>query len=157
MFEKQQHEAYNKKHPFAVDKLHYNEEQDIYICPMGQPMQNIGTYNKKTSTGFEQTLTRYQAKNCSTCPLNGACHKSKGNRIIDINKNLIKHKQTAFELLNSETGIAHRKKRCHDVEPVFGNIKQNHHFRRFMLKGKEKVSIEWGLLAIAQNLRKKAA
>ncbi|WP_145331178.1 transposase, partial [Sphingobacterium siyangense] len=49
------------------------------------------------------------------------------------------------------------KQRCHDVEPVFGNIKQNHGFRRFMLRGKEKVSIEWGLLAIAQNLRKKAA
>ena len=157
MFDKQQHEAYNKKHPFTADKLHYNEEQDIYICPMGRPMQNVGTYNRKTNTGFEQTLTRYQAKNCSTCPLNGACHKSKEDRIIEVNKNLIKHKQTAFELLNSETGIAHRKKRCHDVEPVFGNIKQNHHFRRFMLKGKEKVSIEWGLLAIAQNLRKKAA
>jgi len=26
-----------------------------------------------------------------------------------------------------------------------------------MLRGKEKVAIEWGLLAIAQNLRKKAA
>ena len=157
MFDKQQHEAYNKKHSFTADKLHYNKEQDIYICPMGQPMQNIGTYNKKTSTGFEQTLTRYQAKNCATCPLNGACHKSKGNRIIEINKNLNQHKQIAFDLLNSETGIEHRKKRCHDVEPVFGNIKQNHHFRRFMLKGEEKVSIEWGLLSIAQNLRKKAA
>ncbi|WP_312194191.1 transposase, partial [Sphingobacterium multivorum] len=29
------------------------------------------------------------------------------------------------------------KQRCHDVEPVFGNIKQNHGFRRFMLRGKE--------------------
>ncbi|MBD1429591.1 transposase, partial [Sphingobacterium litopenaei] len=36
-------------------------------------------------------------------------------------------------------------------------IKQNHNFRRFMLRGKDLVSIEWGLLAIAQNLRKKAA
>ena len=157
MFDKQQHQAHNKKYPFTPDKLHYNKEQDIYICPMGQAMQNIGTYHKKTSTGFEQTLTRYQAKNCATCPLNGVCHKSKGNRIIEINKTLNQHKQIAFDLLNSETGVAHRKKRCHDVEPVFGNIKQNHHFRRFMLRGKEKVSVEWGLIAIAQNLRKKAA
>ena len=44
-----------------------------------------------------------------------------------------------------------------DVEPVFAKIKQKHGFRRFMLRGKEKVEIEWGLLAIAQNLRKKAA
>ena len=60
-------------------------------------------------------------------------------------------------MLNSEQGIRHRKKRCYDVEPVFANIKQNHGFRRFMLRGKEKVEIEWGLLSIAQNLRKKAA
>ena len=43
------------------------------------------------------------------------------------------------------------------MEPVFGNIKNNHKFKRFMLRGKDKVEIEWGLLAIAQNIRKKAA
>ena len=106
---------------------------------------------------FIQTYKRYQAGNCSNCPLNGACHKSKTNRIIEINVNLKRQKQKAHELLNSEEGIRHRKKRCFDVEPVFANIKQNHGFRRFMLRGKEKVSIEWGLLAIAQNIRKKAA
>lgn len=40
---------------------------------------------------------------------------------------------------------------------IFGNIKHNHGFKRFMLRGKEKVAIEWGLIAIAQNIRKKAA
>jgi len=37
------------------------------------------------------------------------------------------------------------------------NLKNNHHFRRFMPGGKDKVSIETGLLALAHNLRKKAA
>jgi len=40
---------------------------------------------------------------------------------------------------------------------VFGNIKHNHKFNRFMLRGKKKVAVEFGLLALAQNLRKKAA
>jgi transposase len=35
--------------------------------------------------------------------------------------------------LNSEQGIYHRKKRPCDVEPVFANIKNNHHFKRFLL------------------------
>lgn len=157
MFDKQQHENHNSKFPFASDKLFYNREKDCYICPMGQQMGFIGNYIRKTSTGFEQNVKRYQAKNCGKCPLNGACHKSKGNRIIEINENLKRQKQKAFELLNTEEGIERRKKRCFDVEPVFGNIKQNHGFRRFMLRGQEKVTIEWGLLAIAQNLRKKAA
>jgi tryptophanyl-tRNA synthetase len=120
-------------------------------------MNFIGLSKRKTSTGYEQTLKRYQAKNCSTCPLNGACHKSKGNRTIEINDSLKEHKNKVHQLLNSEEGIEKRKKRCYDVEPVFGNIKNNHNFKRFMLRGKEKVEIEWGLLAIAQNIRKKAA
>jgi hypothetical protein len=59
--------------------------------------------------------------------------------------------------LTSEKGIYYRKRRPADVEPVFGNIKSNHGFRRFMLRGKEKVQIEAGLLALAHNLRKKTA
>lgn len=157
MFDKGQNENHNSRHPFAANKLFYNKEKDCYICPMGQQMDFIGTYTRITATGFKQTVKRYQARNCGSCPLNGACHKSKDNRTIEVNENLNRLKQKAYELLNSEEGIARRKKRCFDVEPVFGNIKQNHGFRRFMLRGKEKVELEWGLLAIAQNLRKKAA
>jgi len=157
MFDKEQNQTHLNKKPFAQDRLFYNQAQDCYICPMGQKMHYIGDSKRKTSTGFEQTSKRYQAMNCATCPLNGACHKSQGNRIIEVNENLKRHKEKAYLLLNSERGIEMRKQRCHDVEPVFGNIKQNHGFRRFMLRGKEKVAIEWGLLAIAQNIRKKAA
>lgn len=157
LFDKRQNRAFNKKHPFAADKLYYNPEKDHYICPMGQQMPYIGDRIRKTTTGFEQTVRRYQAKNCQACPLNGACHKSQGDRIIQVNVNLERQKQQADELLKSEEGIAKRKKRCFDVEPVFGNIKNNHGFRRFMLRGKQKVETEWGLIALAQNLRKRAA
>ena len=156
-FDKDQHGAYIKKHPFAASQLHYNPAQDIYYCPMGQQMLNIGTATQTTTTGFKQKVTRYQATNCEGCPLRGACHKSKYNRIIEINHALNEHKRKATERLTSEKGIYHRKRRPVDVEPVFGNIKSNHGFRRFMLRGKEKVLIETGLLALAHNLRKKVA
>lgn len=146
-----------KKYPFAAEHLYYNVENDFYVCPMGQHMENTGCYIKKNDNSFEQTVTRYRARNCNGCPLRGACHKSKENRIIEINHNLNKHKQKARELLTSEEGIKHRKQRAKDVEPVFGNIKQNKGFRRFMLRGKEKVTIEFGFIAIAHNLKKKAA
>ena len=157
MFDKGQNENYKSKFPFHADKLYYNESEDVYICPIGQKMTYIGNSNKKSGNGFLQTYRRYQAKNCGNCPLNGSCHKSKTNRVIEINVNLNRQKQHAHELLNTDEGIRQRKKRCFDVEPVFANIKQNHGFRRFMLRGKDKVTIEWGLLAIAQNIRKKAA
>jgi transposase len=156
-FDRQQNETIRDKKPFAADKLYYHKEKDCYYCPMGQAMNNIGTTTKNTSTGFKQHITRYQAKNCEGCPLRGVCHKAKDNRTIEINYNLNRLKQKADELLLSEEGIRHRKQRPCDVEPVFGNIKNNHHFKRFMLRGIEKVSIETGLVALAHNLRKKAA
>lgn len=156
-FDKDRHGAYLKKHPFAASQLHYNAEQDIYYCPMGQQMNNIGITTQTTATGFRQTVTRYQAANCEGCPLRGACHKSKTNRIIEVNHTLNEHKRKVTERLTSEKGLYYRRRRPVDVEPVFGNIKSNHGFRRFMLRGKEKVLIEAGLLALAHNLRKKAA
>jgi hypothetical protein len=54
-------------------------------------------------------------------------------------------------------GIAYRKKRAADIEPIFANIKHNKNFKRFMLKGLDKVALETGLLAIEHNLSKMAA
>ena len=62
----------------------------------------------------------------------------------------------AYDLLSSERGINLRKQRCHDVETVFAQIKNNKGFRRFNLRGKSKVEVETGLLAIAHNLKKRA-
>ena len=156
-FDKEQRSRSDKKHPFKADSLFYNKEKDCYYCPMGQAMQNIGTHQSKSITGFIQTINSYQAINCNGCPLRSVCHKSKGNRIIEINHTLVKYKQQVKENLTSAKGIYHRKKRCADVEPVFANIKNNHHFKRFMLRSKPKVEIETGLLALAHNLRKRTA
>ena len=86
--------------------------------------------------------------------MRGVCHKSKGNRIVELNHNLICLKKQAAERLRSEEGIKKRKKRCCDVEPVFANWKQNKNFRRTNLRGKDKVLVEIGLIATAHNLQK---
>ncbi len=41
------------------------------------------------------------------------------------------------------------------MELVFGNLKNNHHFKRFMLRSKPKVEVKAGLLSLAHNLRKR--
>lgn len=137
---------------FHSSTLHYNEKSDCYYCPMGQPMTKTHSFIKDG-----KNIISYQAQNCNGCPLNGACHKNKGNRKIEINHQLIKHKKRARELLTSDEGIALRKKRCYDVEPTFANIKQNKKFKRFNLRGLKKANIEIGLIAIAHNLKKMAA
>ena len=145
---------WNEKYPFSPQNLYYNKEKDIYYCPMGQPMRFIGHARQKTKTGFLQQYKRYQAVRCEGCPLRGRCHKSKNNRIIQVNFRVNRLRREAKKRLESEQGITNRKQRPADVEPVFGHIKYNRGFRRFRLRGLEKVQIETGLLAIAHNLKK---
>lgn len=142
------------KNAFRSEHLHYDEQGDFFICPMGQKMTKRYETHPKTTSGYQQTYSVYQAKNCKGCPLRGACHKSKTDRKIQINWNLKKLKDKARQKLLSEQGVAHRSQRPVDVEAVFGNIKQNKGFTRFMLRGKDNVLIEAGLIALAHNLAK---
>ena len=75
--------------------------------------------------------------------------KAAYNIQISTNKQFILHYYT-------KKGIKLRKQRCHDVEPVFAELKHNKNFKRFMLRGKTKVEVEIGILAIAHNLKKMA-
>ena len=142
---------------FNQENLYYDKENDYYICPMGQKMEKTNERTQTKKSGYIQLISLYQAKNCDNCPLRGACHKSKGNRIIQVNHNANRLKEKARELLISTEGLRHRSQRPADVEPVFGNIKRNKNFRRFMLKGTQKVLIEVGLLSIAHNIQKIAS
>lgn len=157
-FDKEQDKNYQKKHkPFSKENLHYNQEEDYYVCPMGQKMHKTHEGKKTTETGYTQHLSHYQAKNCESCPLRSQCFKANGNRSIERNHNLEKHKEKIRELLTSQIGIQKRKQRTADVEPVFAQLKHNHNFRRFSLKGIQKTELEFGLMALAHNLRKKIA
>ena len=83
---------------------------------MGQKMQKIGEGKRKTSTRFEQQVSFYQAqRTCQGCPLRWGCHKAKGERVIEVNHNLERHKQKARDLLLSPEGIEHRKQKPADV------------------------------------------
>ncbi|MBW8685122.1 IS1182 family transposase [Chitinophaga rhizophila] len=156
-FDRDQNNLLRSKKPYTIDKLEYDPVKDRYYCPTGKPMKKLGSFTSTSRTGYERTITRYQAKNCEGCPLRSECHQQKGNRIIEVNHNWNRLKQKADKRLKTKRGICKRKQRCFDTEPVFANIKHNHHFKRFMLRGIDKVSIEMGLLALAHNLRKKVA
>jgi len=124
---------------------------------MGQQMNFIKEKIKITDNGFRQTKRLYQANNCNGCPVRDTCNKSKANRIIEINERLNHYKSIIRERLTSERGKKYRSQRPVDVEAVFGIIKGNKNYRKFLLRGLEKVEIEVGLLALSHNLRKIAA
>jgi transposase len=137
-----------------VENLYYNAEKDYYICPMGQKMQAIGTGKRESELGYKYEVTIYQTHNCTGCPLRGACHKQKGNRQIEVNKKLNMYKQEARENLMSDTGKELRGRRCTEVEQTFGQIKWNKGFKRFLLRGIPKITVEVALIALAHNFQK---
>ncbi len=156
-FDRMQNETVRNKEPFATDKLPYDEQRNEYICPAGEPMKHKGWTIRQTKNGYPQIIDSYEASNCKGCFLKEVCHTQPGNRTIEVANNYQRLKRKAEKRLKTKRGIEKRKKRCYDAEPVFANIKHNHHFKRFMLRGKDKVTIETGLLALAHNLRKKMA
>lgn len=142
------------KQVFHSSRLYYNEEKDCFICPMGQVMNYVSSFKKKTKSGFEQDIRSYEAQRCEGCPLRGTCFKAKGNRSIQFNRTAYYYRKAAKQRLNSLRGIKLRKQRNVDVEPVFGHLKQCRGFRRCLLKGVTGVNIETGFLVIAHNLKK---
>ncbi len=156
-FDNEQKKRRQEVKPFATEKLNYNESKDCFYCPMGQPMERIGQRIRKSENNYDRQLVMYQAKNCEGCHLREVCHNQKGNRIIEISHMGNYLRKKAKDKLESEKGIYYRKKRGADVEPIFANMKQNKNFRRFLLRGLEKVSVEIGLVAMAHNLSKWAA
>jgi len=56
--------------------------------------------------------------------------------------------------LDTEQGKKLYGKRKETVEPVFGIIKQAIGFRCFLLRGKEKVNLEWTLVSTSYNLKR---
>lgn len=146
--------AHKKK--YNKINFHYNEEEDKVYCPEGQQMSFVELEKGKTDNGYLQETRKYRG-DCRGCKALGICSKSPSGRTIQINKKLESYKKIAKENLRSEIGIELRKKRSVDVETVFGDIKQNQGFRRFNLRGFEKVNAEFGLVAMAHNIKKTEA
>jgi transposase len=137
-----------------VENLHYNENEDYFVCPIGQKMVPIGKTFRSSDIGYQFEVVKYQAHNCKNCSIRGACNKQEGNRIIEVNHKLRKYKQQVRKNLMSEQGIILRGRRCAEVEQTFGHLKWNKKFKRYLSRGLEKVTIETGLLAIAHNIQK---
>jgi transposase len=155
-FHKEQSKKW-KTDPYRTENLQYDQDNDYYICPSGKQMNFIKERVRVTDNGYKQVTRLYQAQNCNGCLIREACNKSRGNRIIEINQRLNHYKSIIRERLNSERGRKYRSQRPVDVEAVFGIIKGNRNYRKFLLRGLEKVEIEVGLLALSHNLSKVAA
>lgn len=150
---KEQKRAY-KKDIKNFKNWTYRAHEDDYICPNNRRVVFKKYLNRKNRSGYVQSYKIYECESCLDCPLKPQCTKAKGNRQIFWNTIFEEMKAKAKAALESEEEAAIYAQRKVEVESVFGHIKGNRSFRRFSLRGIDKVHTEFGIVAIAHNILK---
>ena len=151
-FHREQKKSF-KNRTYDFQNWEYVKSDDKFICPQGHDVTVLKDSFERTKNGFLNELRVYQCGSCSNCSSRKDCCKGKGNRTLYVNWDWERRKAEARELLLSDKGKKLRGLRCAEVENVFGQIKWNYSFNRFHLRGIKKVSLEWGLVCLAHNLR----
>ena len=147
-------EEKRKKRKFDRDQFAYDPKEDVYTCPNGRHLRFKEKRRRKTGNGYFTEFDLYACENCGGCSDALECKRTEGPRTIQRNLIVDRYRKQAKENLTSELGVWLRKQRNIDVESVFGHIKKNMGYRRFRLRGLEKVNIEIGLISMAHNISK---
>jgi len=146
-----------KKHRnnlYSRENMEYNQELDEYTCPNNKKIKAIGVKVRKSKSGYKTNITVYECENCIDCQYKTSCTKSQGNRRLEVSKHFQVQRKNSLKNITSDHGILLRMNRSIQVEGAFGVIKEDHNFRQFLLRGKEKVRIEFLLIAIGYNINK---
>jgi len=147
-----------REHLFAKEDFTYNKCEDKYTCPQGEILgPTARTQFKSKYSKREVTTYRTERGTCTICPLREKCTTNiKLGRAIT-RDGYEEYRERMREKINTTEGrLIYRKRKCL-AEPVFGQIKIRNGFGQFLLRGLEKVRIEWKIVATAHNLLKMTA
>lgn len=137
-----------------LENMVYDEELDEWTCANDKRLQFSSENKQQTDNGYETIKRTYRCTECTGCPFQEKCAKGEKTKSIRVSMVNQGQRQEVRELLATEHGKQIYRQRKIDVEPVFGQIKHNHGFQRFSLRGLSKNTVEWGLICAAHNLRK---
>ncbi len=149
---KQPHES--KRNDLFCSRCFLKDEaEDVLICPAGRRLIF------KTTTNCGSGIYReYWASGCLDCSFRKDCVTRKGSNINRrVRINITEHLRVQMRLrLQSYAGKTVFGLRKQTVEPVFGQLKQNQLFRRFLLRGFHGTTAETMMIFLSHNLRKYA-
>ncbi len=134
----------------------YFAEDDYYIDQRGVRF-NFQRYSKRTDkSGVTRDFKIYQAEKFDEDHqvIPAALTQSGQTRYISINPSWEYFKAQQRERLTTETIAQIYARRKIDVEPVFGRMKASLGFKRFMVRGLNKVTKETGIVIMALNMAK---
>ncbi len=149
------------KERFTVEDFKVNKKNKTCHCPAGHAMWLQGEDLKIGHHRFMK-FQAYQV-DCESCSLRKRCLRSpkqKTARQVAIKLGITQaHKDTSLiermkRKIDSARGRYIYSQRLGTVEPVFGHITDAIGFKRFSLRGQEKVNAQWQLVSMIHNLFK---
>lgn len=144
-----------RPHLYGKEAFAYDEAEDRYICPQGEEMRPAATA-RVTGPYHKREITVYRTNRgvCARCPRRQQCTTNKkiGRAITRDGYEGYRDRMRA-KLITEQGRTLYGKRKC-IVEPVIGQIKTRGGFSQFLLRGIQKVRIEWKIGAIAHNLLK---
>jgi transposase len=135
---------------YSATRFTYNESEDHCVCPRGEKLLFCGT--KKKDRVHPTMVRLYRCASYADCPVRWQCSDSKKGRTIEIGPH---HGAVLRQRLKQQDPAKAEllRKRGQIVERVFGWIKQEMGFRRWTVRGLEKVRAQWALICTTINLR----
>jgi len=135
--------------PYHKDCFKYDVDSDSYWCPEGQKLRFV---RSKLTRRLWKRQYRASGSICQVCRAFGTCTQNKKGRIVEIgpyDTALRRHR----ELMATKEAQEMFSLRKQLPEPVFGIIKEQMRFRRFLTRGWANVKAEATMIATAFNLR----
>lgn len=143
------------KKKFRRENWAYDARADTYTCPNDRTLVFTQGKAVRSINGHDRVVRFYKCQSCEGCPFGAECKKDEEKtRGVQHSPKGEAYKAQAKQRLATDKGLEMRSNRSIEVESAFGDIKHNMGHRRFVLRQRPKVYIEFGLLAIGHNLRK---
>lgn len=141
---------------FGKGQFTYDPTADVYRCPADHRLTHRGHRTESVGGGEKRPVEVYKSDRatCGACPLKADCLTPK-QTVKTITRGPDDSIRDAMKAkVRTVEGDAIYRARKGIVEPAFGIIKETLGFRQFSLRGISKVTGEWGLVALAYNVRK---
>ena len=166
LFVKPSNHETKKKRKYRTDisrreNMTYDPESDTYTCAAGKPIRYDCEKHSKSANGLKITTSVYVCDCCKGCLLKEKCiraHSKKPleerSKVIYVSKRFAAQRAAMEAKFNTPEGRLLCVNRSIQAEGSFALTKQDLDYRRFLCRGRPKVSAEWSLLCIAANIFK---
>lgn len=136
------------KNPYHASQFRHEPRRDVCVCPQGQ-----GLPLERVTVKADRGPVRIYRCPVADCPVRGQCTSDPRGRMIELGQHHRLVQQQRQKLAQAAVQSALRRRQVL-IEPVFATIKERLGFRRWTVRGLDKVRTQWLWLCTVVNLMK---